>query len=203
MIFSIKSIFSYLRCTGSWLGCCICFWLRPQHRNAPGCAQRSTWLHAEHPGSACLSVASPHPGKPTEKHNTCRFNKTLPTWCQQTSINSLYTLPIAFDLFLYSLKVYFLLHLTYSRKNSRITSKHDGSYLVFNFREHSAGPVKEVLSKSHFVIVVFITPFADSSVFPLLKPFIVNHGEYCHAGFSCRNEQQVTTLNLCGLSVLC
>lgn len=78
-----------------------------------------------------------------------------------------------------------------------------GSYLVFNFREHSAGPVKEVFSKSHFVVVVFITPFTHSSVFPLLKPFIVNHDEYCHAGFSCRNEQQVTTLNSCGLSVLC
>lgn len=59
------------------------------------------------------------------------------------------------------------------------------SYLVFDFGEQCAGPVKEVISKSHFVVVVFIPSFAHSGVLPFLKPFIIHHGEYCHARFSC------------------
>lgn len=54
-------------------------------------------------------------------------------------------------------------------------------YPVFNFREHSTGPVKEVFSKSHLVVVVIGPPFAHSFVLPFLKPFILHHGQYGYA----------------------
>lgn len=66
-------------------------------------------------------------------------------------------------------------------------TENDRSYLVFDFREQSTGPVKEVLGESHFVVVVFIPPFAHCSVLPLLKPFILHHRQYCHARFSCEH----------------
>lgn len=62
-----------------------------------------------------------------------------------------------------------------------LTEMVEVSYPVFNFREHSTGPVKEVFSKSHLVIVVLDTPFAHSGVLPFLKPFVLHHGQYGHA----------------------
>lgn len=58
---------SYLICRGFWRGCCTCSAPQPRRRNAPGCVQRSTWLHVGNPGNACWSVGLPRPGKPTEK----------------------------------------------------------------------------------------------------------------------------------------
>lgn len=72
------------------------------------------------------------------------------------------------------------------------------SYLVSDFREQSTGPVEEVLSESHFVVVIFITPFAHRGVLPLLKPFILHHRQYCHARFPCEHENQNITPNLYG-----
>lgn len=62
------------------------------------------------------------------------------------------------------------------------------SHLVFNFGEQGTGPVKEVPGETHFVVVVFITPFAHCGVLPFLKPFILHHRQYCHAGFSCEHQ---------------
>lgn len=61
-------------------------------------------------------------------------------------------------------------------------------YLVSDFREQSAGPVEEVLSKLHFVVVVLVAPFAHSRVLPLFEPFILHHGQYGHATFSCEDD---------------
>lgn len=62
------------------------------------------------------------------------------------------------------------------------------SYLVSDFREQFTGPVKEVLGKSHLVVIVFIPSFAHCGVLPFLKPLILHHGQYCHARFSCEYE---------------
>lgn len=76
-------------------------------------------------------------------------------------------------------------------------TKNDRSHLVFDFREQSTGPVKEVLSKSHFVVVVFVAPFAHRSVRPFLKPFILHHRQYGHARFSCERETHKTSHLIC------
>lgn len=73
---------SYLRCRGSWWGCCTCSLPRPRLGNDLGCAQQSTLLHAGHPGSACWSEGSPHPGTPTEKNTSYMYNNAaLETKC--------------------------------------------------------------------------------------------------------------------------
>lgn len=56
--------------------------------------------------------------------------------------------------------------------------------------------------------MVFIASFAHGGVLPLLKPFILHHGQYCHARFSCQQDTHKTSQLLCkniqtGLLVWC
>lgn len=179
IIHSLPSKFSYLRCRGFWRGCCTGSSPHSRHGSAQGCAQQSTWLHAGIPGSACWSAGSPRPGKPTRKKKDSRVLQ-----CSQ-HVN------IHFKSITFSASVEYQCSdwiNTYAYLQ-RMTLP----YLVFDFREQSAGPVKEVLSKSHFVVVVFIAPFAYCGVLPFLEPFVLHHRENCHARFTWGSEFKHTT----------